>query len=334
MHDLTLTELIDVKTLQDIQDGFSNATGMAALTTDADGVPVTKGSNFTDFCMELTRKSKLGCQRCENCDKKGGEDTMRTHRASTYYCHAGLVDFAAPIILNGKFIGSFIGGQVLPIPANEEKFRKYAVEIGVNPDEYIKALQKVPVVSKRQIDNAAQFLCTIANILSKIAYSNYMESVNSSGLANLNSNIMMKINDVENLVEQNSQNIEKLHKEFNSLQTIAKNSLAEVNSTKETVKIIQDIAMNTRILGFNAYIEAARAKESGKGFGVITQEIRGLAEKSKVSADKIENAIQTIGEFSKQIDKQVRTTEKMVNDCLQSISEFSDIIDELHNISK
>lgn len=43
---LYLTDLISVDTLQRVQDAFSAMTGMAALTTDADGIPVTKGSNF------------------------------------------------------------------------------------------------------------------------------------------------------------------------------------------------------------------------------------------------------------------------------------------------
>ena len=96
MIELTLTDLIDVSTLQEIQDGYDNLTGMAALTTDAAGTAVTKGSNFTDFCMNYTRKSKVGCARCEQCDKSGGEETMRTGRATAYFCHGGLVEFAAP----------------------------------------------------------------------------------------------------------------------------------------------------------------------------------------------------------------------------------------------
>ena len=50
--ELHLTDLIDVEILQRIQDGFSNTTGIAALTTDAGGIAVTEGSNFTDFCMK------------------------------------------------------------------------------------------------------------------------------------------------------------------------------------------------------------------------------------------------------------------------------------------
>ena len=69
MASVKLTDLIDVATLQEIQDGFANLTGMAALTTDENGNAVTKGSNFTDFCMHYTRQSPVGCSRCENCDK-------------------------------------------------------------------------------------------------------------------------------------------------------------------------------------------------------------------------------------------------------------------------
>ena len=55
MQEVYLTDLINVDMLQKIQDAFSEMTGMAALTTDADGKPVTKGSNFTDYCMKYTR---------------------------------------------------------------------------------------------------------------------------------------------------------------------------------------------------------------------------------------------------------------------------------------
>ena len=80
---LYLTELIDVETLQRVQDAFSDMTGMAALTTDADGVAVTNGSNFTDFCMKYTRATKIGKFRCELCDKRGAEITLAAGHACT-----------------------------------------------------------------------------------------------------------------------------------------------------------------------------------------------------------------------------------------------------------
>ena len=118
---------------------------------DADGVPVTEGSNFTDFCTKLTRKSAIGCTRCEQCDKKGGLQTRNTGKATSYICHAGLIDFAAPIMLNGQFIGSFIGGQVLTDTPDEEKYRKIAEELDINPDDFVVALRKVKIVPKEKV---------------------------------------------------------------------------------------------------------------------------------------------------------------------------------------
>ncbi len=333
MADIRLTDLIDVATLQEIQDGFANLTGMAALTTDADGNAVTEGSNFTDFCMNYTRKSRLGCARCESCDKSGGEQTMRTGRAAAYFCHAGLVDFAAPIMVNGQFIGSFIGGQVLTEKPDENEFRKIARELDIDPDEYIRALRKVKIVDKKQIDLAADFLCTIAKVLSQTAYSNYIANQSNTGLASVNRSMAAKVVEAESVVEDTVKRINTLAKTFENVNKIAEDTAAEVASTKGTVKVIQDIALNTKILGFNASIEASRAKESGKGFGVIAQEVRNLAETSKASADKIEKTMQHIGDFSQGMNEEVMSTKEVVDKCIADLNGFAELLGEIKNMS-
>ena len=63
--DIKLVDLIDRDILQRFQDSFSDMTGMAALTTEADGKPITRGSNFTDYCMKYTRCSEIGRSMCE-----------------------------------------------------------------------------------------------------------------------------------------------------------------------------------------------------------------------------------------------------------------------------
>lgn len=333
MDNVRLTDLIDVSTLQEIQDGFARLTGMAALTTDENGNAVTQGSNFTDFCMNFTRRSSMGCSRCEECDRSGGEETMRTGRASAYFCHAGLVDFAAPIMLNGTFIGSFIGGQVLTAKPDESKFRRIAKEIGVNPDEYIKALRKIQIIDKKKIDAAADFLCTIAKVLSQTAYNSYMATMSNTGLASVNRSIILKADEAEGVLAESEARIRALTDAFDKVDKIAEETTKEVTATSDTVKKIQNIALNTKILGFNASIEASRAKESAKGFGVIAQEVRTLAETSKVSADKIEAAVMRIGDYSTEMTKEVVRTKDAVNQCLDELAIFSGILSELKTMS-
>ena len=212
MEELRLTDLIDVKMLQQIQDSFSDMTGMAALTADKNGVAVTQGSNFTDFCMKYTRRSLFGCMRCFECDKHGAELTMENGGPCSYYCHAGLVDFAAPIMANGQMIGSFIGGQVLTKPPVLSEVRKIAEELNIDPDEYVKAVHEVRIVDKETVDKAAHSLYTIAGVLSDIAYKNHMlyktnravetaSRLKSDFLANMSHEIRTPMNAVLGMVD-------------------------------------------------------------------------------------------------------------------------------------
>lgn len=332
MADLKLTDLISVKVLQDIQDGFAALTGMAALTTDEKGNPVTKGSNFTEFCMELTRKCPEGSRRCAECDKSGGEKTKYTQKAAAYDCHAGLVDFAAPIVVNGQMIGSFIGGQVLTEEPDEEKFRATARELDIDEDKYVAAVKKVKVLDKKKIDAAADFLCTIAGLLSQSAYDNYIVKQNNAGLTSLSKSMYSKVADAHSNIEATERKINNLSTAFDNLEKIADDSEVEVGKTTNTLKQIQDIAMNTKILGFNASIEASRAKEAGKGFGVIAQEVRSLAETSKSSADSIQGAMLRITEQTQSMNEQIKQTRVIITQCLDDLKNFSSLLDEIQNM--
>lgn len=331
MLDVRLTELIDVATLQEIQDGFARLTGMAALITDEKGNAVTEGSNFTDFCMNYTRKSKTGCARCGQCDKSGGEQTMQTGRAVAYFCHAGLMDFAAPIMVNGEFIGSIIGGQVLTEEPKEKKFIKIAQDLNINPSEYIKALKKVKIVEKEQVDAAADFLYIIAKVLSETAYSSYLANSTGGGAANLSLSVIRKIKESENTVRKAAKDMTELIATFESIEKTADESANEVSKASETVKNIQNVASNTKILGFNASIEASRAKESGRGFSVIAQEIRTLAESSKASADSIEKAMKSITSYSKDMGSQMASTASVITKCCDELKSISNMLGKLHD---
>ena len=58
-YELQLTDLIDIDTLQKIQNVYSDLSNIAVLTTDANGVAVTEGSNFSDFCIKYTSQCWL-----------------------------------------------------------------------------------------------------------------------------------------------------------------------------------------------------------------------------------------------------------------------------------
>lgn len=185
MSNMHLSELLDLESMSVIQRGFSKLTGIASVLTDENGTPITETTNFSRFCYELTRSTSEGRARCEYCDRAGAKQTMRSGKVEVYKCHAGLCDFAAPIIVDGRFMGAFVGGQVLMDKPDEDKIRATAAELGIDPEKYVEAAREIPVLSRSKIEDAAEFLCVVANIFSTMAYNNYTTLSKSREMENI-----------------------------------------------------------------------------------------------------------------------------------------------------
>ncbi len=332
---ITLLDIIDRKTLQSLQDAFAEATGMAALTTDDTG-SVTELSNGTDFCMNFTRASKVGCERCNKCDLMGGDEASKTGKPAVYYCHGGLVDFAAPIVLNGKHIGSLIGGQVLPEKPDEEKFRKIAKEIGVDPDKYIAALRKIKIVPKAQIDAAANLLYQMANALSEVGYQRYLAVQKSAETELAIEDINKKFDEIQSQIDAVSEEIASVGTAFGNIETATERSVKAVENTDSIVKAIESASTQLTLIGFNASIEAKRAGAAGSGFNVIAQEVRTLADRNTKQANEVESTLNEIKKAINGINTQLHNMTSGVDSNQQAIAELKTLVHEtnalVHNL--
>lgn len=106
-----ISDMIDINLLQSIQDNCSRAMGIGAVTVDYRGNPITRYSGFTDHCMKV-REVQGFSEMCAQCDAHGGLHAAITGQPYIYRCHADLVDFAVPLIINGTYMGAVLGGQV------------------------------------------------------------------------------------------------------------------------------------------------------------------------------------------------------------------------------
>lgn len=304
ISNITLLDVIERQTLQSLQDAFAEATGMAALATDSTG-SVTQLSNPTEFCMNLTRRSPVGCERCNKCDLQGGSEASRTGRPSVYFCHGGLVDFAAPIIVNGKHIGSLIGGQVLTEAPDDAKFRRIAAEIGVDPDKYVNAVHKVPIVPKSRIDAAANLLYEMANALSDVGYQRALAQAEAEHDGAIVADIQSRFSEINGQMEASVNAIKSLSENFNSITSVVASSAKAVENTDGIVRTIENASTQLTLIGFNASIEAKRAGAAGQGFNVIAQEVRSLSDKNTKQTAEINKTLGGIKKSMKAINEEI-----------------------------
>jgi len=144
-------------------------------------------------------------------------------------------------------------------------------------------------------------------------------------------------------IQEGTQSTERLNNQTKSTIEITTNIIKKVEQQAEKSlsighisNVISDIANQINLLSLNASIESARAGEYGRGFAVIANEIRNLAEQSKKSVNDIKNIITNIQEESKDTMQIARRAEDVlllqenaVTETTQSYHSINDNVEQL-----
>ncbi len=201
-NDFKLTDLIDLNYLREIQEKFATATGMAAYITDADGKNIISESNITSFCTNMKKSVSISA-KCKNCHKNLGFEAMSAGCGQMDRCHAGIYEIAAPIVVNGKFLGSFVAGQVMTEPVTDNSSAQFAIELGLTTGDYVSEISNLNVVPETQLKSYADLLYTMAELISSKAYNEYLTRLDGSDGNSLSDTAVLvaKLSEVEELVQ-------------------------------------------------------------------------------------------------------------------------------------
>jgi anti-anti-sigma factor len=170
---LRFEDLFDLAEIQEIQDAFANATGVASVITTVNGEPITQPSNFCNLC-QLIRSTEKGLTNCMQSDAALGK--VNPDGPVVQPClSGGLYDGGTSIMVGDHHIANWLIGQVLDDSFEEERMVDYADVVGADKTEFRAALHDVPRMSRERFGAVAQMLFLVSRQLSRLALRNLQQ---------------------------------------------------------------------------------------------------------------------------------------------------------------
>jgi sigma-B regulation protein RsbU (phosphoserine phosphatase) len=166
-----LVDLVDVETLQAIQDGFSQLAHTATSIRDEDGRLVTRPSCANRFC-ELLGGPLHDNEACRLSNYAACAAAAAEGRSTPikYVCHAGLTQFAAAIRLEDRVLGTIVLGDLPEEPLAREHVAALAREHHVSEESLAGAAAELAATDETQMRSALAFLQLLAGTITRLCY--------------------------------------------------------------------------------------------------------------------------------------------------------------------
>ena len=155
------------------------------------------------------------------------------------------------------------------------------------------------------------------------------KTVTRENVSNLATTLSQSLTMMSNSVKEMTNTFQEISQTNAGIEKFIEETKDNSNKTDEVLAFIQNIAKQTNLLGLNAAIESARAGEYGKGFGVVSSEIRNLSNSTKESTEQINEILNNIRSSITKIYDKFQKSNELLSKEANALQEVTATIQEL-----
>lgn len=166
-----LNRILDIESWEKLQSSISESTGMAIVTVDYRGIPVTEHSGCREFCKRVREDETLG-RYCQKCDARGSLEGVIAQKPFVYKCHFSIVDIAIPIIVEGNYLGAVMAGQ-LQLQETNEALRPEQIlniddaQLQSTKEKLEEYYKQIPTYTSEQLERMVTMLYHVCDFFAK-----------------------------------------------------------------------------------------------------------------------------------------------------------------------
>jgi len=187
--------------------------------------------------------------------------------------------------------------------------------------------KNVIIKVNEEIENLETINSAVKKMSEDMEFSRNEANKTKNGIFETYQELQSAVERIKKLIE----NINRVALKENEISQKINNLVSSTEDIKNILSIIKEIADQTNLLALNAAIEAARAGEHGRGFAVVADEVRNLAEKTQKSIGEIDSTINIIMQHVQEAYEQIKTNTDDMNTLVDEANETQENINESMN---